>query len=123
MAGIGGELATDRRGRSPDDLLLLATRGLRTALSIRDTFGKLRAAGLSITLARRVFIVTGGVTNLVPETGLTTPFLSYGGSSLPASYTLIALLIRLSHAANRPPPSRPIPLASADTEFVTRPDS
>lgn len=97
---------------------LLVERGLRTSLVCKDPFGKLLSVGLATAFALQVFVVVGGVTNLIPLTGLTTPFLSYGGSSLLANWALMAFILRISNHARQPAPELSPPVSSDDPEVV-----
>jgi cell division protein FtsW (lipid II flippase) len=83
--------------------LLFVARGFRIGFAGQDDFGKLLGVGLAFVVALQVFIVVGGVTRVIPLTGLTTPFLAAGGSSLVANWIIVALLLRLSDTVRNHP--------------------
>ncbi|HEX3692714.1 MAG TPA: FtsW/RodA/SpoVE family cell cycle protein [Solirubrobacteraceae bacterium] len=82
--------------------LLFVVRGLKTAMLARDSFSKLLAVGLSFIVAMQVFVIVGGVTRVIPLTGVTLPFVAYGGSSVVMNFVLLALLLVVSERARRP---------------------
>jgi cell division protein FtsW (lipid II flippase) len=81
--------------------LLFVARGFKTAMLARDSFSTLLATGLSAIFALQVFVIVGGVTRVIPLTGVTLPFVSYGGSSIVANFVLLALLLLVSDRARR----------------------
>jgi cell division protein FtsW (lipid II flippase) len=81
--------------------LLFAERGMKIAMLAGDSFSKLLAAGLTAVVALQVFVIVGGVTKVIPLTGVTLPFVSYGGSSIVANFVLLALLLLVSDRARR----------------------
>ena len=86
--------------------LLFGERGFRTAVLAEDGFSKLLAAGLTAVFALQAFVIVGGVTRVIPLTGVTLPFVSYGGSSVVANFVLLALLLMVSDHARAPRPRR-----------------
>jgi cell division protein FtsW (lipid II flippase) len=93
LVGACGLLAT---------FLLIAERGFKIAMLASDSFSKLLATGLTAVMALQVFVIVGGVTRVIPLTGVTLPFVSYGGSSIVANFVLLALLLLISDRARRP---------------------
>jgi cell division protein FtsW (lipid II flippase) len=103
FAAIGEELGLVGSVGILIAFVVIVTSGLRIAIGTRDDFGKLLAAALSALIGLQAFIIIGGIIRIVPLTGITLPFVSYGGSSLVANYVLVALLLRISHdGATRP---------------------
>ncbi|TDE98728.1 FtsW/RodA/SpoVE family cell cycle protein [Occultella glacieicola] len=122
MASLGEELGLTGVMAILMLYLILIERGIRTGIGLRDGFGKLLASGLSFVIALQCFVVVGGVTRLIPLTGLTMPFLASGGSSLVANWIVVGLLLRMSDAARRPAGEGGGGVISTETALEVVPD-
>ena len=80
--------------------MLVVARGMKIALQVDDGFSKLLASGLAFAFALQTFIIVGGVLRVIPLTGITLPFVEYGGSSIIANFVMLAGLLLVSHRAN-----------------------
>ncbi len=105
FAAIGEELGLLGSTAVLVTFLLFVGAGFRVAAEAKSTFEKLLAAGLTSLLGFQAFVIIGGVLRVLPLTGVTLPFVSYGGSSLISNYLILALLIRISDRSHRPAPS------------------
>jgi cell division protein FtsW (lipid II flippase) len=112
LAGAGALLLT---------YLLFVARGLKVAALARDSFSKLLATGLSFVVAIQVFVIVGGLTRVIPLTGVTLPLVAYGGSSVVMNFVLLALLLVVSERARRPYSRGGAPTAASTREQSDRP--
>ena len=86
--------------------MVFVARGMRVALQAQDGFSKLLAAGLTFGFALQTFVIIGGILRIVPLTGITLPYVSYGGTSIVANFLLLAGLLLVSNRANTPEHAR-----------------
>jgi cell division protein FtsW (lipid II flippase) len=119
FAAIGEELGLLGTAATLLLYVTLVGRGMRIAVGRTDAFGKLLAGGLTAGLALQTFVIVGGVTRLIPLTGITLPFVSYGGSSLVSNFVILALLVRVSAGPyERLPSPRRLARAEAGAEVA-----